>query len=268
MKIAILLVVIFAAYVLAGNPHCTSTSWKACIGSTGHCNPCYDDNPGSANTVDKAVVLEYNRILVERTYADAYLIFAPNIVVNVPYDGISFAGADLNVNYLYLGDPTVSDTYVILSSTIGTLLQEENVVFARLAITYQNLHSNVIWSSTNLWVFTFSANHTIVQEDIYVDTVGTSTNLYSEGTLNTDIPSLCASIFADCTGTLQPYASLSACQTFMAGLEVERFGQVANGNTVSCRSWHEVLARKDPSVHCEHTGPLKIDPVNTPCNDF
>jgi len=254
-----------------------TTAWKQCVNHTFPC-PCYafecpqnvgQNIPGESLTIEKAMVLEYNRILVERTYQDAWFLFSPNIQVNVPYFDISFTGAGLNVAYLYLGDPSVSDTYVILSSEITLLLQQGLDVFARLNITYQNLHSEVIWSTTNLWVFKFAPNHTIIQEDIYIDSVGTLDILYSTGSLNLDPTTLCQSIMNDCTGAnLQYGGSVSACALFMSGLTVEVFGQVANGNTIFCRSWHEVLARSDPNVHCEHTGPLKINPIDTPCNDF
>jgi len=254
-----------------------TTAWQRCVNHTFPC-PCYAEacpqNPGYdipevSQTIEKAIVLEYNRILIERTYQDAWFFFAPNIQVNVPYFDISFSGAGVNVAYLYLGDPTISDTYVILNSQIDLMLQQGLTVFARINITYQNLHTEVIWSTTNLWVFTFAENHTVIQEDIYIDSLGTYDILYATGTLNLNTTILCEDIMRDCVGAnLQYGGSVATCETFMNTLTVEVIGQVATGDTLFCRSWHEVLARSDPNVHCEHTGPLKINPIVTPCNNF
>lgn len=254
-----------------------ATDFLRCINHTAPC-PCYapacpqnigTNIPDESLTIEKAIVLEYNRILIERTYQDAWHIFAPDVLVTVPYFDISFAGASANVAYLYLGDPDISDEYVIIQSDVVLMLQQGLQVFAQINITYQNLHTLVFWTTTNLWVFKFAANHTVIEENIYIDSVGTIDNLLATGTLNLDTTILCQDIQADCTGAnLQYGGSVSTCVDFMNTLTVEVFGQVANGNTVFCRSWHEVLARSDPGLHCEHTGPLKINPTLTPCNDF
>jgi len=215
------------------------------------------------------MVSVYNDILINRNYQDAWFLFAPQVVVTVPYFGISFTGAGVNVAYLYLGDPDISDIYVILQSDVTLMLQQGFQVFARLNLTYQNLHTEVIWSTTNLWVFTFAPNHTVVEEDIYIDSLGTEDILYAGGSLNLNTTILCQDIMHDCVGdNLQYDGQVPVCVEFMNTLTVEVFGQVATGNTLFCRSWHEVLARSDPNVHCEHTGPLKINPVVTPCNNF
>lgn len=225
--------------------------------------------PDESLTIEKAIVLEYNRILVDRTYQDAWAFFAPNIVVNVPYFDIQFIGAGVNVAYLYLGDPDISDQYNILSSEVDLMLQQGLTVFARINITYQNLHTEVIWTTTNMWLFVFAENHTVIEEDIYIDSLGTYDVLYATGTLNLDTPTLCESIMTDCVGAnLQYGGDVPTCVAFMDTVPTEIFGQVANGYSVACRSWHEVLARSDPNVHCEHTGPLKLNPIDTPCNNF
>jgi len=254
-----------------------TTAWQRCVNHTEPC-PCYaqacpqnvgNNIPGESLTIEKAMVLEYNRILVERTYQDAWFLFAPDIQVNVPYFDISFSGAGVNVAYLYLGDPEISDTYNILDSQVDLLLQQGLTVFARINITYQNLHTLVIWQTTNLWVFTFAENHTVIQEDIYIDSLGTYDILYATGTLNLDVPTLCEDIMRDCVGAnLQYGGSIPTCEAFMYSVPTDIFGLVATGDSVECRSWHEVLARSDPNVHCEHTGPLKLNPINTPCNNF
>jgi len=254
-----------------------SNAWKFCVNHTFPC-PCYalecpqnrgNDTPWESLTVEKAIILEYNRILFERTYEDAWAIFAPYITLNVPYFQISFTGAATNVAYLYLGDPSVSDQYVILSSEVTEMLQQGYKVYATVSVTYQNTHTGVIWPTTNQWVTTFAPNRTMVLQNIYIDSAGTLDILYATGTLNLNTTTLCQSIMKDCTGANTQYnGDLPTCIAFMNALVVRISGLVATGDSVFCRSFHEVLARSDPEIHCPHTGPLKINPAETPCNNF
>jgi len=261
-----------------GFPFCNlTTAWQECVNHTFPCL-CYapecpqnigNNIVGESLTVEKAIVEEYNRILLSLNYPAAYAFFSPNILVTVPYFDISFSGAGANVAYLYLGDPDISDEYVILGSVIEVMLQQGLQVFTKLNVTYQNVHTDVIWTTTNIWLFTFAENHTVIEINIYVDSLGTIQNLLSTGTINLDPTTLCEDIMTDCTGSnLQYGGEVATCVAFMETLTVEVYGQIANGNTLFCRSWHEVLARSDPNIHCEHTGPLKINPTLTPCNNF
>lgn len=250
--------------------HCNDNSWKQCINKVGKCK-CYENPPKKVqNTIEKRIVVEYSEIIVERRYEDANLIFSPFIKTLIVFSGASYIGKEENVDYLYLGDPDISDIYLINSIDIYSLIQEGLTVWAHVAINYTVLHGNPPpppFVSDALWEITFAANHTIKQIDIYVDTYTLYNSIIQNGGFDTNVTSLCTNIQNDCIGIYTQYNDLATCIAYMNSIPIAG-PEVTFGNNVLCRSWHEVLARKLPSVHCMHTGTMKIDIKTTPCQDF
>ena len=83
-----------------------------------------------------------------------------------------------------------------------------------------------------------------------------SSNLFSH--LNLNVTSLCTQIQSECAGANQQYADQAACETFLNSIPLVLPGSFAAGNSVTCRSFHELLARSAPHIHCRHVGPILI----------
>jgi len=245
---------------------CNANSWKHCVNRSRQCH-CYDRACRVRDTVEKEVLKEYNRVLLQRDYAAADLIFADDFVTEVPGFNIHIAGKLANVAYLTLADPNITDHVEILNSTFLTVVQEENVIMAHLLITLKNLIMGNVFDYNVAWVVTFDVNHRMQRLIILPDTLAVAVG--GQGSIELNRTLVCQRIQAECVGDYQQYASQNDCETFMNTIpETPPSGfPTPQGNTVSCRSWHEHLARTLPEVHCLHTGPLNLGPDVTPCVD-
>jgi hypothetical protein len=251
--------------VSADDPHCNLTAdWVHCVGNNRPCH-CFDKrNDIIPYSIEKTIALEYNRINVQRTYTDAAYIFDDNIRVTVPPFGIDFTGSAINIAYLYLGDPDVTDSYLILNSTYTKMVQENNVVTAYGLIYYKNLQDNHIFGSTQVIQFVFSNVRKITYIEFHPDTLSVVSNLPALG--NNNVTYVCSRIQNECTGANLQYSSVSSCVSFMNSIPYGNPFQLGSGYSFLCRAFHEQLARSFPDIHCLHTGPLNLGPFVTPCN--
>lgn len=269
-KIFLLLAVvtIFAACAFASCPD-PDTDWMKCITEGKRCH-CYDKrNKAVPNTVDKRTVMYYNDIAVNRNYQDLALIFDPNVVTIVPAFGVRFEGVVANIGYFYLGDPNTSDQYQILNSTILRMVQEDNQVVLFAHQYFQNLQDSHIFNVRLVTYYSLSEDNQQVLIEIYPDSLAIQSNLPGATSLNTT--AVCQAIFNDCTGAnlaATQYTSVADCITFLNGLPVGSPNQLQFGYTLTCRSFHERLARSDPNTHCMHTGKQNINILVTPCNNY
>ena len=268
--IVLSLIFILAVVVTANPPSCNYNGWKNCIGKNKPC-PCFDKirpNQHLLNTLEKRVAQEYADIVFERRYNDAALIFADDMVTHVPGFGLTFTGKISNLAYLHLGDPDVSDQFLIIDSEIKDMRQELKRVYINIDQTLRQPILGNEFVSSQVWIMDFNDIYQIQEMTIMVDTYLIATKLSIGHLLN--ISDVCYNIQSSCQGTNQQFDSVEDCQEFMDGLPLTNpDGTVfPQGNTVGCRAWHEINARTLPEIHCIHAGPQVIDPFVTPCNDW
>lgn len=261
-------------------PFCTDDYWQNCVGNGGSCWPCYDRicslspclHKDFYDTVEKEVAKQLSTIIVDRSYPLAGPLFAEDIVVKVPAFGIEIEGREAAVLYLFLGDPAISDQYVVLSSEYTQLIQELNVVFGEIDQYLQSVRSGVFFSPYATWKFTFNDKNEISEWVVGIDSLAIQLNLAGQLDLNTT--SLCSLIQSRCVDANQQYADLDECVTFMNSIPLvpTNPANIFQGDTVTCRSFHSVLfLAPDPlaqAVHCPHTGQVPDTPLSTPCFDW
>lgn len=246
---------------------CTPTSFLSCIGNTNLC-PCYSlpcvRNP---NTVHKAIVADLNDKLVSRDYANTALYLDENIILTVPAFGVTVVGREKVVGYFALGDPDVSDSYELLVSAITETTQEQLDVVTFMNQTLRAVQTGTIFSFKAVWNMKFSHRRQITHWVIYTDSLAIATNLLSS--LDPNPATICANIQLDCTGANNQYVDVAACVNFLITLPFidPTFGlsTIAAQASYGCRSFHEILARTMPNIHCLHVGPQMLTPFSTPC---
>jgi hypothetical protein len=245
----------------SNSPQCNMTeSWKNCVGNRRPC-PCYDRrNDEIPYSVEKYIFNEYNRIIVQRTYFDAYNIFDQNIQLVVRSLSIFFNGIDVNVGYLFLGDPNYTDLYQILAIYPTNIVQEDNKVTQSSILTFQNVQDGHIFNSTQVIEFTFNNFRKIVYIEIHPDVLTLSLNLPAAA--DTNITAACNKIQTYCpVGTnLQQFTSIPDCQTFMQSIPFGSPQVLGVGNSYTCRSFHSNLINtpNGAQIHCPHTGPNSV----------
>lgn len=245
----------------SNSPQCNMTeSWKNCVGNSRPC-PCYDRrNEEIPYSVEKYIVNEYNRIIVQRTYPDAYNIFDQYIQLVVRSLSIFFSGIDVNVGYLYLGDPNYTDLYQILAIYPLNTVQENNRVIQTSILTFQNVKTNNIFNSTQAIEFTFNNVRKIVYIEIHPDTQTLALNLPPAA--NQNITQVCSKIQTYCpvNTSLEQFASINACVTFMNSIPFGSPQVLGVTNSYMCRSFHSDLINVPGGdvIHCPHTGPNSV----------
>jgi len=247
--------------------HCNNDNWRHCIGRTGHCR-CFQSPNKHRNTVEQRVLQEIITLSLALQFEEVSPFLDPNIVLTVPGFNAVFTGIPTVISYLTLANPNIADMYSVLSEEATLVLQEGTVVIEQTHSIYNNVQTGVTFPADILTIFNFTDKHQIISWDIRPDTLLFATMLGS--TVDLNITAVCVRIQAECTGALQQYATVQDCIEFMESIPTYTVPGVPEpvGNSVACRSIHEVLARVNPQIHCMHTGTQKISPDTTPCQNF
>jgi len=268
MKFWSLIIMLCVIFTVA-SATCNGNSWQNCVGSTRLFCPCYQiPCLREPETVHKRITQELVDIIVERRYNDAANIFDEFITINVSYFGITVSGVEAAVAYLFLGDPDISDQYEVLNATIVSDAQERRHLFTKVRQYFRVLTTNVVYTYDAIWELKFNKERRITEWNIYIDSL--QVQVQQGVNLDLNITSVCTNIQNDCSGTNQQFATVQDCITFMSGIPLapQNPAQIFSGNTVVCRSFHELLARSLPDLHCLHVGTQNLGPFATPCNDF
>ncbi len=77
----------------------------------------------------------------------------------------------------------------------------------------------------------------------------------------------CGLIGDHCEDGLAQYGGDSLCESTCAGMPPGSPGDEL-GNSASCRSFHAVLAARDPETHCPHAGPAGAGTCGANCESF
>jgi len=249
--------------------------WEVCLNKTffeqpvcpGCAWPCLRDSL----TVHEAIVIEFHRLNFEGKFAEMVGLLDPAIELRVPGFGVVLHGVQEVAGYLILSDPNVSDSYIILQSELRNLIQQRFEIMTELHQVFQSAQDpSIVINPYETWRIEFSNRRLISNWTLGVDSQLISSSL--GGSLDQNITSVCTNIQQDCQAGNQQYASVQDCINFMVSIPFvgpNGFSDIFAQYSFLCRSFHELLARSLPDIHCHHVGPnTVVSPFVTPCGNW
>lgn len=119
---------------------------------------------------------------------------------------------------------------------------------------------------TTVWEIEFNDLRQIQSWTLHVDTYQIAAALNTSLSLNRT--QLCESIQNNCQGVYQQYNSTQECINFMDTIPLSNGPTVlGSGNSVQCRTFHNILAGPQPQIHCLHVSSKVLGLFVTPCTD-